>query len=387
MNYRTNPKTGLKHSLLGFGAMRLPRSDTDPTGIQVGESIELLRHAIDHGVNYIDTAYTYFEGGSEIVLGRALKDGYGDKVMVATKLPSMRLLKAEEHSMFLEESRRRLERDYIDFYLLHGMKERYWPTIKKLDTVDFLVKMKAEGKIKNMGFAFHGETVEFFKEIIDYGPWDFVQIQFNYMDEHFQAGVEGLRYAASKGIAVIVMEPLRGGHLINNITPDIQRLFDSLDVKRTPAEWGFRWVANHPEVTTILSGMNTMEMLDENLKTLSEADAGCLNEKEIAVLAEIADEYRKLIPYPCTSCGYCRRDCPQDIEIPLVISIRNDASMFNNFDHAKYQINHIVRKPPSLCVECKKCEEICPQHLKVSEIMKECAKFEEASLQYWRDYV
>lgn len=387
MNFRTNPKTGKQHSLLGFGAMRLPRSETEPDGIDTEASVKLLRHAIDNGVNYIDTAYTYNEGGSEKVLAQAFKDGYGEKVMVATKLPSMRLLKPEEHAEFLETSMQRLERDNIDFYLLHGMKERYWPIIQKFDTASFLQKKKDEGVIKNMGFAFHGETFEFFKEMIDYAPWDFVQIQLNYMDADFQAGVKGLQYAGSKGIAVIIMEPLKGGKLTNNIPQPILDYMDQFDVKRTPADWGLRWVANHPEVTTILSGMNTFEMVDENIKILSDADAGCLDEKEIALLDKVAVEYRKLIPYQCTSCGYCRRDCPQEIEIPLIIGMRNDASMFNNHAGAKFEISHMIRKPPSLCVGCKKCEEICPQHLKVSEIMKECAEFyEDESLQYWKDF-
>jgi len=367
--------------------MRLPRSEHGLEGIDVEESIRLLRHAIDNGVNYFDTAYTYNEGGSEKVLAMALKDGYGDKVMVATKLPTMRLLKPEEHQEFLETSLQRLERDYIDFYLLHGMKERYWPIVQQFDTASFMVKKREEGLVKNIGFAYHGETFGLFKEILDSAPWDFVQLQFNYMDEHFQAGVEGLRYAGSKGVAVIIMEPLKGGKLTNNIPPSILQRMDSLDVKRSPAAWGLKWVANHPEVTTILSGMSTFEQLEENLQILSDAEPGCLKENEIALIGEIAEEYRTLIPYQCTSCGYCRRDCPEEIEIPLIIGMRNDASMFNTHAGAKFEISHMIRKPPSLCIGCKKCEEICPQHLKVSEIMKECAElYEDESLQYWRDY-
>ena len=387
MLYRTNPKNGVAHSLLGFGAMRLPGSQTDPTGINVDEAVALLRHGMDKGINYIDTAYTYNEGGSEQVVAKALQGGYGDKVMVATKLPTMRLLKAEEHMQYLDESRKRLDRDYIDYYLLHGLKERYWPTVKKLDTIDFLVKMKAEGKIKNMGFAFHGETVDFLKEIVEAGPWDFVQIQYNYLDTHFQAGTEGLRYLGEQGLAVIVMEPLRGGALANMIPDNIQQRFASLETQRSPAEWGMRWVADHPEVTTILSGMNTMAQIDENCAVLSDAKPGSLTEKELADIESIAEEYRKLILHPCTSCGYCRNGCPQKIEIPLIINLRNDAAMFGDFGNLRFQINHIIRTPPSTCIDCKKCEEVCPQHLLVSEILKECSQYEDESLQYWRDYV
>ncbi|MDR0469607.1 MAG: aldo/keto reductase [Peptococcaceae bacterium] len=388
MNYRTNPKTGKKHSLLGFGAMRLPKKADDPNAIDEAESIRIIRYAIDNGVNYIDTAYTYNEGDSEMTVAKALKDGYGDKVMIATKLPTMRLRKAEEHQEFLDTSLRRLERDSIDFYLLHGMKERYWETVQKLKTVDFLMKMKDEGKIQNFGLSFHGETFGLFKEMIDYAPWDFVQIQLNYLDAEYQAGVKGLQYAHSKGIAVIVMEPLRGGNLTRNIPPTVTQIYSQFDVERTPADWGLRWVANHPEVTTILSGMSTFEQVKEDVEILSDADAGCLGEKELSIMARIADEYRKLIPYPCTACGYCRNDCPQQIEIPLIIGMRNDASMFDSHQGTRYQISHMIRKPPSLCIECKKCEDICPQHLKVSKIMKECREmYEDESLQYWREYI
>ena len=388
MNYRINPKTGQKHSLLGFGAMRLPKNKDGSPGIDREEAVRLIRHAIDSGVNYIDTAFTYDEGGSEETVAQALRDGYGDKVMVATKLPTMRLRKAEEHEAFLAESLRRLERDSVDFYMLHGMKERYWPTVQRLDTVSFLKQKKAEGKIKNMGFSYHGETFALFKEILDYAPWDFVQIQLNYMDADFQAGVEGLRYAASKGIAVIIMEPLKGGKLTTNIPPAILRYMDNFEEKRTPADWGLRWVANFPEVTTILSGMSSFAQLTENIEILSQADAGCLGETELSIIAEMADAYRALIPYPCTACGYCRNDCPQQIEIPLIIGMRNEASMFDCHAGIRYEISHMIRKPPSLCIDCKKCEEVCPQQLKVSDIMKECkTHYEEESLQYWRDYV
>lgn len=388
MNYRTNPRTGQKHSLLGFGAMRLPKPADGSSEIDEAESIRMIRHAIDMGVNYIDTAYTYYEGGSEETVAKALRGGYGDKVMIATKLPTMRLKKAEEHGQFLATSLKRLERDYIDFYLLHGMKERYWPTVKELDTVSFLTKMKAEGKIRNMGFSFHGETFELFKEIADYAPWDFVQIQLNYMDADYQAGLKGLRYAASQGMAVIIMEPLKGGKLTTNIPPSILQQMESYEVKRAPADWGLRWVANWPEVTTILSGMSAMGQLTENIEILSRADAGCMSEKELSLLAGVAEEYSRLIPYPCTGCGYCRRDCPKQIEIPLIIGMRNDASMFDDHAGTRYEMSHLIRKPPSLCIECKKCEEVCPQHLKVSAIMKECKDlYEDESLQYWREYV
>ena len=387
MNYRTNPKTGRKHSLLGFGALRFPPMKEDPGRIDEEESIRMLRYAIDHGVNYIDTAYTYLDGKSEELLAEALKDGYGDKVAVATKLPSMMLAKAEEHEKYLETSLRRLKRDNLEFYLLHGITERYWPTIQKLDTVSFIQKKKEEGVVKNIGFSFHGETFAIFKEVIDFAPWDCVQIQLNYMDANIQAGIKGLEYAASKGLAVIIMEPLKGGKLTTNIPQQILDLMDTLEVKRTPADWGLRWVANRPEVTTILSGMSTMDQVKENIDILSDADAGCLSEKEIAILARVAEEYSKLIAYQCTGCAYCRSGCPKKIEIPRIIGMLNDASIYNAYERAKFDINHFIRQPPSTCVVCKKCEDVCPQHLKISDIMKEAAQYEDESMQYWRAFV
>lgn len=388
MNYRTNPRNGEKLSLLGFGAMRLPSMENDPDKIDVEESIRMIRHAIDNGVNYIDTAYTYYEGGSEAVLREALKAGYGDRVRVADKLPTMRLRAPEEQERFLQTSLERLGRDHIDYYLLHGMKERYWNTVKECGTIDFLEKKKEEGLIRNMGFSFHGQSFEFFREVLDAGPWDFVQIQLNYMDANIQAGVRGLKYAASKGIAVMIMEPLKGGKLTTNIPDSILKYWEEIPIKRSPADWGLRWVANFPEVTTILSGMSTFGQLEENLSILSDADAGCLSGEELRVIEEMADAYNKLIPFGCTSCRYCCGGCPQEIDIPLVIGYRNEASMFNCKDKITYELNHLVRKLPSTCIACGQCEEVCPQQLPIIDILKETADmFEDVSLQWWREYV
>ena len=385
MKFRTNPKTGEKHSLLGFGAMRLPAPENDPSGIDEAETIRMIRYAIDKGVNYIDTAYTYYEGGSEEVIAKALRDGYGERVMIATKLPTMQLKKAEEQETFFTTSLKRLERDKIDFYLLHGLKERYWPVVQKLRSIPFLESKKAEGRIKNIGFSYHGESFELFKEILDHAPWDFVQIQLNYMDAEKQAGVKGLQYAASKGIAVMIMEPLKGGKLTDKIHPSIQKHWDATPEKRTPASWALRWVANYAEVTTILSGMSSFAQLKENIQILSDADACSLGEKELSIISDVAESYRQLIPYPCTGCGYCLGGCPEKIDIPLIISMRNESTMFDSYEKIKFEINHLVRKPPSLCVGCRKCEEVCPQHLQVADILQEIRdEYEDVGLQWWR---
>ncbi|MDR1246684.1 MAG: aldo/keto reductase [Clostridiales Family XIII bacterium] len=388
MNYRINPKTGEKLSLLGFGAMRLPAPEGDPSGIDAEESVRMIRRAVDCGVNYIDTAYTYYEGGSERIVAEALKDGYGDGVSVATKLPVMRLLSADEHEGFLETSLRRLNRDSLEYYLLHGVKERYWPTVKECKTADFLLRKKEEGLIKNVGFSFHGRNFEFFREVLEYAPWDFVQIQLNYMDAGIQAGVKGLKYAASKGLPVFIMEPLKGGKLTERVPPSIQRYWNTLNVKRSAADWGLSWLANFPEVTVILSGMSSMEQLEENVDVLSRPDAGRLSEYELSVISDMAAAYNKLIPYPCTACRYCVGGCPMGIDIPLVISMRNEATIFDCHEKIRDELNHFVRKLPSTCVACGKCEDVCPQRLRVSAILNETAEmFEDESLQWWRAYV
>ena len=388
MIYRTKPGNNEPLSLLGFGAMRLPTLADHPGIVDEEQSTRLIRHAIDNGVNYIDSAYTYFEGGSEEAIAKALRDGYGERVNVATKLPSMRLRDASEHDEYLETSLRRLERSQIDYYLLHGMKERYWPVIQSCKTIDFLEKKRSEGLIRNIGFSYHGESFELFREILDAGSWDFVQIQFNYMDEHIQAGVKGLQYAASKGLPVIIMEPLKGGKLAAGFPPAIDALWQKFRVKRSPAEWGLRWVASHPEVSVILSGMNKMEQVEENLAALSGTDTDWITQGDKAVIGEISAEYAKLIKYPCTGCAYCRAGCPQSIDIPLCISIVNEGAMFNNQGHAAFEINHYMRQPPSTCVECGQCEDVCPQHLHIIDIMKEIAtEYEDIAQQWWREYV
>jgi hypothetical protein len=367
--------------------MRLPALEGGPEGVDEEESIRMIRHAVDRGVNYIDTAYTYYEGVSEEIVAKALGDGYGKDVMVATKFPTMRLREAREHDVFFETSLRRLGRDSIDFYLLHGIKERSWQVVKKLDTVSFLEKKKSEGAIKNMGLSFHGETFEFFEEVLGFAPWDFVMIQLNYMDAGKQAGVRGLKYAASKGIPVMIMEPIKGGKLTDSLLPPIQKYWDSLDADRSPADWALRWLANFPEITTILSGMSNMQQLDENIDTLSEADAGCLDEKELSVISEISEVYRKLIPYDCTNCGYCRSGCPVKIDIPVVLGMRNDATMYDCHDKIVFELNHLIRKPPSICTACGECEAVCPQHLHIIDILKETSgMFEDPARQDWRQF-
>ena len=374
MKYRINPKNNEKISLLGFGAMRLP---TQANGqIDVDETVRIMRYAIDNGVNYLDTAYLYHGGTSENAVAQVVKDGYREKVTIATKLPLFMINKPEDMMTLLQTQLDRLEIDYIDYYLAHGIKEVSTGIMEKYDVAGFMKKMKEEGKIRNMGFSYHGETSELFKEIIDSADWDFCQIQFNYMDAEFQAGVEGLKYAASKGIPVVIMEPLRGGKLTEAIPESIQAMWDNYPVKRTPAEWAFRWVANFPEVTTILSGMGSMEQVVENVKVFTEIDDNCLNEDELELISKVEAEYNRLIPYGCTSCKYCI-PCPAEIDIPEIVSLRNEASMYGAMNNIKGYYSNILKVKASACLDCKACEEQCPQHLPISQIMKETAEIYE----------
>ena len=276
MKYRVNQKNNDKLSLLGFGAMRFPMNENGR--IDVDEAVKMVRYAIDNGVNYLDTAYIYQDGQSEETLKIAMEDGYREKVSVATKLPFMMMEKAEDMQTAFDVQMGRLGVDCIDYYLIHDINDASYEKYKNFDVLSFMKEKRAEGKITNIGFSYHGEKTDLFKEIIDSYDWDFCQIQLNYMDAENQAGVAGLKYAASKGIPVIIMEPIRGGKLTDIIPDSIQAYWDTINSERTPAEWALRWVANFPEVTTILSGMSTMEQVVENVQVLSDAEADSLSE-------------------------------------------------------------------------------------------------------------
>jgi predicted aldo/keto reductase-like oxidoreductase len=368
MEYRTFGKTGEKVSLLGFGAMRLPTLDGGK--VDEAEAIRMIRHAIDCGVNYVDTAYPYHDGQSEAVVGKALKDGYREKVFIADKLPPWCTEQKSDMQRIFDTQLERLGTDIIDMYLVHNVDEKHIRTIKELDMVGFVGGLRDAGKVKHAGFSFHGKTVEMFKETIDSFDWDFCQIQLNYMDKEIQAGVEGMRYAASKGIPVVVMEPMKGGKLTGRVPDRVQALWDSADTSRTSAEWGFRWVADFPEVLTILSGMSTMEQLEENIRILSDAKAGSLTAKERGLIDKASEAYNELIKYGCTSCAYCLPACPKKIDIPTVIALQNDEKLYDCLPNVRAEINYIGPKPDE-CIDCGECEDVCPQHLPIPEIMKD----------------
>jgi predicted aldo/keto reductase-like oxidoreductase len=370
VEYRTFEKTGEKVSLLGFGAMRLPTLAGGE--VDEAEAIRMIRHAIDSGVNYVDTAYMYHNGVSEVVVGKALKDGYREKVLLADKLPPWAAKDKAGLQKVFETQLERLDTD-IDMYLVHSVEEGHMKQIEELEVFSFMECLRSSGKVKHVGFSYHGKTTEMFRGIIDSFDWDFCQIQLNYMDKDIQAGVEGMKYAASKGVPVVVMEPMKGGKLTQRVPDRVQALWDSADVRRTPAEWGFRWVADFPEVLTILSGMTTMEQLDDNLRILSDAKADSLTDGERGLIDQASAAYNELIKYGCTACGYCLPECPQKIDIPRVISLQNDEMLYDCLPNIKVEVGFVDPKP-SVCVACGACEDICPQHLPIADIMKDSAE-------------
>lgn len=363
MQKRMMGKTGEEMSLLGFGCMRLP---TLPSGeINDEEAISMVRRAIDSGVNYLDTAYNYHGGKSEEFVGKVIQDGYREKVHIATKLPVWAVNSTEDCERLFREQLERLGVEQVDFYLLHSLNRDSWQKAVKYEALEHLEKWQSEGLIKYVGFSFHDE-LPVFREIVDAYPWDFCQIQFNYMDENYQAGLAGLKYAASKGLGVIIMEPLRGGRLVRNIPQEILDLFEEAEVKRTPAEWGLRWVANHPEVSLILSGMNTMEEVEENIRIMGEAEPNSLTKEEVGLMKRARDIYTNRIKVLCTDCKYCL-PCPEHVDIPQVFKIYNDASIYNNFAGSRWMYEALEKKEEDAgrCVACGQCEALCPQNLNI----------------------
>lgn len=376
MEYRKFGDLGFEVSIFGLGCMRLPLEvqpdgTTDPAKIDEQEAIKMIRYAIDNGVNYLDTAYPYHGGNSERLLAKALKDGYREKVKIATKLPVWLAESYEDFEKLLDEQLAKLEVEYIDFYLLHALSKDRWDKIKELGVLDFLDQAVAAGKIKYPGFSFHDE-LPVFKKIIDSYDWKMCQIQLNILDQDYQAGVEGMRYAASKGIPVVIMEPLRGGRLAHNVPEDVKALWDQAETKRSPVEWAFRWLYNFPEITVILSGVSTMEQLKDNLEIFSKSAPNSMDEKELELVRKVKELYDSKIKVGCTGCNYCV-PCPSGVEIPRIFSIYNDYSIFGGAKEFKEMYKGLMNegKDASSCVECGQCESECPQHISIIDKLKE----------------
>ena len=388
---------GWEVSALGFGAMRLPVKQikdekTQETKIVIdeGEAIKMIRYAIDNGVNYIDTAYPYHGGESEVIVGKALKDGYREKVHLTTKLPIWSVKKIEDFDDFLNLQIERLQTN-PDIYLFHGLNKQRLEKIKSLNLIEKMEQAKAEGKIKYIGFSFH-DSYEIFKEIIDLYNWDCCQIQYNYLDINFQAGTKGLEYAGSKGIAVIIMEPIKGGKLA---IPDdkldsrveIKEILELSKVKRSMANWALQFVWNHPEVSVVLSGMSTMQQVVENVDSANKSSINSLTEGEKNTISKIRNAYDQYSLVPCTNCGYCL-PCPNDVSIPFVFRLLNDVAywgdsgmkrityFYNNMAKTQEDVEERRSKgdeisgAATLCIQCGECLEKCPQQIDIPDVMQ-----------------
>ena len=371
MQYRTD-KYGNQISALGFGCMRFPQTLGK---IDMAATEELLLHAIDSGVNYFDTAYIY--PGSEAAVGDILhKNGLRDKVYIATKLPHYLIRSVEGAEKTFAEELRRLKTDYIDYYLMHMLTDvGAWEKLKSLGVVDWLEEQKRRGTIRQIGFSYHGNA-ETFCRLVDAYDWDFCQIQYNYMDEHSQAGRRGLNYAHEKGLPVVIMEPLRGGRLVNNLPEEAEKLFAAHTPHYTPAQWGLRWLWNQPEVTCILSGMNAMAQVQDNIDTACDAHIGALTESDQAMLRQVVQAINAKMKVGCTGCGYCM-PCPKHVDIPGTFAAYNRRYSDGKFRGlAEYAMCTALRRQPtsaSNCVGCGKCEQHCPQGLPIREKLKEAA--------------
>jgi len=366
MRYRTFGRLDWQPSALGFGMMRLPIRENDPGQIDELLATQMLRYAIERGVNYVDTAYGYHRGNSEAFVGRALQDGYRQRVRLATKLPCWLVKEQDDFDRYLDEQLGRLQTGWVDFYLLHALNKESWHRMRDLRVLERAERALADGRIGAIGFSFH-DRYEVFQEIIDaYDGWTFCQIQYNYMDEDNQAGRRGLHYAAGKGLGVVVMEPIRGGQLASP-PPAIQAIWDSAPRKRSPAEWALQWVWNQPEVSLVLSGMSTLEQVQENIASADRSGPGTLTAEELALIARVRDKYRELAPIPCTGCEYCQ-PCPSGVKIPRIFEIYNDAIMYGTMEQARMFYGWLQEEERAdRCAACGECEEKCPQDIAIIE--------------------
>jgi len=382
MKYRKMGKITDKVSALGFGAMRMPSSRT--------ESINMIRYAIDNGVNYVDTAFMYHGGQSEVIVGKALLDGYREKVTLTTKSPLMMVKTREDFDKRLNKQLRRLKLN-PDIYLFHGMNKYRLEQVKNLNLIEKMEEAKAEGKFKYIGFSFH-DSFDSFKEIIDFYDWDCCQIQHNYIDVEFQAGTKGLKYAASKDIPVIIMEPIRGGQLVIpedklDTKPEIKNVLDQSPVKRSMADWALQFLWNQPEVSVVLSGMSTMQQVIENVESANNSGINTLTKEELETISALREAFKKYFVVPCTNCRYCM-PCPNGVNIPTINRLVNEAAFWGTAQsplvlyfygglaktqeelEQKRAAGDEAEGAQTLCIQCGECVEKCPQEINIPDIME-----------------
>src|ERR1039458_876515 len=372
MQYRSFGKLDWKASALGFGCMRLPSLDgkQNTANIDDAEALRMIRHAIDKGVNYLDTAYTYHEGQSEVVVGKALQDGYREKVKLATKLPVWLVNGPADFDRLLNEQLEKLQTGYIDFFFPHALSHSPLRDIflkhKLLDRAEAAL---ADGRIRHLGFSFHDEY-EGFEEIVNGSDlWSFCQIQYNYMDTENQAGTRGLKLAAGKGVAVVIMEPLMGGRLADP-PKDVLEAMESFPARRSPVEWALEWLWDQLEVSVVLSGMSAMTQVEENLRSADHSRIGAFRQAEQALIADVREKSSARIAIPCSKCNYCM-PCPNGVNIPGNFDIFNYARLFDDVAGArfKYQVFLTEEQRSGSCLECGACEELCPQKIAIGEWM------------------
>ncbi len=372
MQYRRFGKLDWEASALGFGCMRFPTLDGKPTSASIDEptAVHMLRHAIDEGVNYLDTAYPYHEGQSEIVLARALKDGYREKVKLATKLPVWLVNGPDDFDKLLDEQLRRLHTDHIDFYLLHALNKKRWTDIVlKHNLLAKAAAALADGRIRHLGFSMHDDD-KCLEEIVNgSNQWSFCQLQYNYMDIENQAGSRGVQFAAGKGLAVVVMEPLLGGRLADP-PKDIRAAMDQFPVRRSPAEWALEWLWDQPEVSLVLSGMSTMSQVEDNLRIAAASRVHGFGTADQELITKVHGLYRARTVIPCTKCSYCM-PCPTGVDIPTNFELFNYAHLFDDVAAAqlRYKMLLTEEQRSGSCAACGTCEDLCPQKIPITEWM------------------
>ncbi len=378
MRYRKIPKNNDQLSALGYGCMRFPVGADGQ--VDKAKAISQIHYGIERGINYYDTAWPYHGGLSEPILGEALQGGRREQVKIATKLPTWLINTRQDMDDYLNKQLEKLKTDRIDYYLLHALNGASWQKLMQLGVVDFLEGALKDGRIINPGFSFHGLLDEF-KEIIDGYPWVFCQIQYNYLDQQYQAGLEGLNYAAQKDIGVIIMEPLRGGNLgLAEPPPAIQEIWDQADTRRTPVDWALSWIWNHPGVSVILSGMNDDEHIKENIEIAGRSEINQFSEDESELVAQAAAKYKALMRVGCTGCGYCM-PCPEGVMISPIFEVYNKMYLFGNKEEAQFmyaaRVSSLLSGEPgyaSLCIQCGECLEKCPQGIPIPDVLAEAAE-------------
>jgi predicted aldo/keto reductase-like oxidoreductase len=374
MLYRKINKTAFEPSILGLGCMRLPVVDDNYGQIDEEKAIEMIRYAIDHGINYIDTAYPYHEENSERLVGKALKDGYREKAILVTKSPVWKVESYEDFEKYLDEQLEKLQTDVIDIYLLHALNRSRWEVIEPLGCLNFLDQMIKKGKIKAAAFSIH-DDYEFFKEVIDSYDWSLAMIQMNYMDVDSQTTVKAIDYAQKKNVSIAIMEPLKGGQLAN-LPSSINQLWNKDPMKQDPVERALKWAANFENVKVILSGMSSLDQIKENIKIGDSMLANALSQEEEAKYKQVKETLESRIQVACTDCKYCM-PCPAGVNIPVNFKLYNESFMYEDLEGRKktYQEKLKEEQRADACIACGACEPQCPQKIEIIEALKKVSAY------------